>query len=143
MPAGRPTNYRVEFCIDAHAMTQEGATDLEVAHAFGVNATTLYRWCAKYPELRKALQLGKEASDDRVERSLYHRAVGYSFEAVKIMQDKGIPVIVPYIEHVPPEPGAAMSWLKNRRGEKWRDRVEHEIGGELTIEIVRFAEVAK
>ena len=62
-------------------------------------------------------------ADDRVERSLYHRAVGYSFESEKIFHHQGEVVRVPIIEHVPPDVGAAMSWLKNRRPDKWRDKV--------------------
>ena len=32
----------------------------------------------------------------------------------------------PIREHVPPDPGAAMSWLKNRQPGEWRERVEHK-----------------
>lgn len=39
------------------------------------------------------------------------------------MQDKGRPVIVPFWEHVPPDPGAAFNWLKNRRSDQWRDKL--------------------
>jgi class 3 adenylate cyclase len=40
----------------------------------------------------------------RVERSLYHRAVGYNYEAVKIFMpaNRSKPVHAKYIEHVPP-----------------------------------------
>ena len=53
----------------------------------------------------------------RVERSLYERANGYSYDAVKIFMPAGAkkPVYAPYIEHVPPDVTAAIFWLKNRR----------------------------
>jgi hypothetical protein len=40
------------------------------------------------------------------------------------------PVVVHYIEHCPPDVGAAFIWLKNRDPERWRDvqNVEHAIG---------------
>jgi len=66
------------------------------------------------------MRLGKEPADERVTRSLYHRAVGYSYNAVKIMQDKGFPVVVPYIEHVPPDPACASLWLTNRLPREWK-----------------------
>jgi hypothetical protein len=46
----------------------------------------------------------------RVERSLYERANGYNFEAVKIFMPAGAnePVIVHYTEHLPPDPTSAM-----------------------------------
>src|SRR5271169_4022957 len=58
----------------------------------------------------------------RVERSLYERAVGYNYEAVKIFMpaNRAKPVIVPYIEHVPPDVTAGVFWLKNRDPQHWR-----------------------
>jgi hypothetical protein len=68
----------------------------------------------------------------RVERSLYERANGYNYEAVKIFMPAGSkqPVVVHYMEHCPPDVGAAFIWLKNRDPEHWRDvqNVEHAIG---------------
>jgi hypothetical protein len=48
----------------------------------------------------------------RVKRSLYTRAVGYNYEAVKIFMpaNREKPVIVPYIEHVPPDVTAGIFW---------------------------------
>lgn len=126
---GRPTEYRAEFCEIAANLCVTGATDFEVAESLGVHVSTLYRWKAKHPEFCEALKTGKELSDDRVEASLYHRAVGYTYPAVKIMQNNGAPVIVPYTEHVPPDVGAATLWLTNRRGEKWRSKQVAELTG--------------
>jgi hypothetical protein len=68
----------------------------------------------------------------RVERSLYERANGYNYDAVKIFMPAGSkqPVVVHYIEHCPPDVGAAFIWLKNRDPERWRDvqNVEHVMG---------------
>ena len=67
-----------------------------------------------------------------VERSLYERANGYSYDAVKIFMPAGSkqPVIVHYTEHCPPDVGAAFIWLKNRDPDRWRDvqNVEHVLG---------------
>jgi hypothetical protein len=70
-------------------------------------------------------------SDNRVERSLYNRAVGYSFQAEKIFCNKdGIVTHVPYIEHVPPDVTAQIFWLKNRDPAHWRNawQLEHVTG---------------
>jgi hypothetical protein len=58
----------------------------------------------------------------RVERSLYERANGYNYEAVRIFMPAGSeqPVVVHYVEHCPPDVGAAFIWLKNRDPERWR-----------------------
>jgi hypothetical protein len=68
----------------------------------------------------------------RVERSLYERAVGYNYEAVKIFMpaNREKPVIVPYIEHVPPDVTAGIFWMKNRDPPHRRDsqQLEHVLG---------------
>jgi hypothetical protein len=65
---------------------------------------------------------GKEEADARVKRSLYSRAVGYSFNSEKIFCNKdGDVTRVPYREHVPPDVTAQIFWLKNRDPAHWRD----------------------
>jgi hypothetical protein len=126
---GRPSSYKPEFAEQAAKLCALGATDIEVADFFGVSDRTIYRWQAQFPEFCQALKSGKEAPNDRVERSLYHRAVGYSFDSVKIFQHQGVIVEAPYREHVPPDTTAAIFWLKNRRPDLWRDKHDHELAG--------------
>jgi hypothetical protein len=67
-----------------------------------------------------------------VERSLYERANGYNYDAVKVFMPAGTkqPVVVHYVEHCPPDVTAAFIWLKNRDPDRWRDvqNVEHVMG---------------
>ena len=63
---------------------------------------------------------------------MYNRAVGYSYDAVKIFLPAGTktPVYAPYVEHVPPDVTAQIFWLKNRDPARWRDawQLEHVTG---------------
>ena len=69
-----------------------------------------------------AARIGKAEADDRVERSLYNRAVGYTFVSVKVFCSKdGVITKVPIKEHVPPDVTAQIFWLKNRKPADWRD----------------------
>lgn len=128
---GRPSEYRPEFAEQARKLCQLGATDVEIGDFFEVSVRTIYRWKADHDEFCHALKAGKEIADERVERSLYQRAVGYTHDAVKIFMPAGAsePVYAPYREHNPPDTTAAIFWLKNRRKDDWRDKQEHEIGG--------------
>lgn len=129
---GRPSKYKPEFAAQATKLCELGATDREVADFFEVSERTLYRWQQEHPEFCQALKDGKDVADERVERSLYRRATGYSFDAEKIMQHQGRVLRVPYVEHVPPDTTAMIFWLKNRRAEKWRDK--HEVQHTVSLE---------
>lgn len=137
-PGGRPSLYDPAFAEDAVKLCQLGATDIELADFFGVNVSTLYRWQIQYTEFCKALKIGKEAADARVERSLFAKATGYSYPAVKIMSYEGSVIEAPYREHVPPDTTAAIFWLKNRKPAEWRDltRQEHTAPGGGPVEVV-------
>jgi hypothetical protein len=126
---GRPTKYTPAFARVAVEMCKLGATDADLAEAFGVSTRTIWRWRSTDRDFCQALKVGKGPTDDRVERSLYQRAVGYSYNAVKVMQNNGEPVYAEYVEHVPPDPGAAKLWLTNRRPEEWRDKSTTELTG--------------
>lgn len=142
---GRPSKYEPGFCETAHRLAVDGATDIELADALDVHVATLYRWKAEYSEFREAISLGKEAADDRVEASLYHRAVGYSHDAVKIFMPGGAekPVVAPYREHYPPDTAAASLWLRNRRPDRWRDKQDFEQSGNVKMEIGWLTEPPK
>lgn len=107
-------------------LCQRGATDREIAEFFDIPTSTFYNWRSSHPEFAAALKDGKDIADDRVQRSLYNRAVGYSYDAVKIITvSKGagegsIVEEVPYVEHVPPDVKAAIRWLESRRPKEWR-----------------------
>lgn len=136
--AGRPTDYRPEFAEQAAKLCALGATDYELADFFGVNTATIYRWRNVHEQFCEAVRAGKERSDERVERALFNRSVGYSFESEKVFQHQGEIIRAPTVEHVPPDPGAAMNWLKNRKPDTWRDKQEIEHKG-LSVTIAKDA----
>ncbi len=110
----------------AEMLCERGATDREIAEFFGIQPSTFYYWRNSHPEFAAAMQVGKEIADDRVERSLYNRAVGYSYDSVKVMAvatggGGGSRIEeVAVVEHVPPDVKAAIRWLEARRPKVWR-----------------------
>lgn len=125
---GRPTDYRPEYAEQAKKLTLLGATDVELADFFQVAVSTISRWKVMQPEFSEALKVGKDAADERVAQSLYHRALGYSHPEVDIRVVEGQIVQTPLIKHYPPDTTAAIFWLKNRRKEEWRDKVDVDHG---------------
>ena len=103
----------------------------DLAKIFGVSDATVDNWKTQHPDFLGSLKAGKEAADARVERALYQRATGYSYDAVKIFCSKdGKITKVPYRVHVPPDVTAQIFWLKNRDPAHWRDawQLEHTLG---------------
>lgn len=131
---GRPTTYRAEYAEQSYKLCLLGATDVEMADFFGVAVDTIYEWRKVYEEFSEATTRGKMMADANMADKLYQRGLGYSHEAVKIFQYEGAPVIVPYIEHYPPDTQAASLWLRNRQPTRWRDKTEHELSGKVTLE---------
>ena len=123
---GRPTKFKPEYIEKARLLASKGLIDVEIAEFFDVELNTFRVWRAKYPELNASLKAGKVDADDRVERSLYERACGYSMPAVKIFMPANAtaPIYAPYVEHTPPDTVACIFWLKNRRKEEWRQVID-------------------
>lgn len=122
----RPTEYREAYVNGAEKLARLGATDAEIADFFEVDVRTIYRWKNTHEAFCQALKAGKDEADNRVERALFHRAVGYEQEAVKIFMPAGseTPVYAPYVEKITPDTTAAIFWLKNRKPQEWRDRAQ-------------------
>lgn len=125
------------FIKQAKLLARRGADDNELAEFFGVTARTVRNWRHAYPEFAEATRVGKGEADDRVERSLYERAVGYRYVEqqaikVKVEKDREAVEIVEVEKMMPPDTVAMQFWMKNRRPAEWRDRREHTISGAIT-----------
>lgn len=132
---GRPTDYKPEYADQARKLCELGATDQELGDFFEVDVRTIYRWKHVHDEFCQALKGGKDIADERVERSLYQKAIGYEQDEVKIFMPSGAeePVYAPFRAKIAPDTTAAIFWLKNRRSGEWRDKseVEHNVTKDL------------
>jgi len=124
---GRPPKYKPEYARIAGAMLRRGASISELAEVFGVANRTIHLWQQTHDEFMQQFMQLDEALDSRIERSLAERAVGYTYDAIKIMQFQGVPVVVPYKEHVPPDIGAIKLWLSARKRKEWHVKDELEV----------------
>lgn len=131
MAGGRPPAYKEAFAEQARKICELGATDQEIADFFKVEVRTIYRWKHDHDEFCQALKAGKSVADERVERSLYQKAVGYEQDEVKIFMPAGAekPVYAEFRAKVAPDTTAAIFWLKNRRSQDWRDVKAQEVSG--------------
>ena len=142
---GRPSSYREEYAERAYELSLLGLTEDRLAEQFGVSIVTIHNWKKRYPDFLSSLKKGKSEADAKVARSLFERACGSSHPATKIFlvkdeQGNNVPYRIPYVEHHPPDTGAAFIWLKNRQPELWRDRKDVAVtgpgGGPIQVQLI-------
>lgn len=122
--AGRPTDYdKIDLSL-IKKYADAGLSNEQIAQLTGICIATLYNYQRDYPEFLEALKGGKENPDDRVERALFERAIGYVAPEEKVFYDSNTGTIASQtvLKHYPPDTAAAFIWLKNRRGDKWKDK---------------------
>ena len=100
---------------------RDGLTDEQIAKNIGINRTTLYDWKKKETNIADALKKGKEIIDFEVENALLKRALGYEYE--EEIYENGI-LTKKVKKQVAPDTTAQIFWLKNRKKEQWREKVE-------------------
>lgn len=98
-----------------------GLTDEQIAKNMGIAPSTLYEWKKKSKEFSESLKKGKEVVDFEVENALLKRALGYEYE--EETYENGI-LTKKVKKQVPPDTTAQIFWLKNRKPNNWKDRVE-------------------
>jgi hypothetical protein len=140
---GQPSPYDPAFADQARKLCVLGATDSDLADFFDVSERTINRWKVGHEEFCQALKAGKTECDDRVERSLYNRAVGFEWDeaqAIKVkkvtygdngkrlLEEERVEVVMVH-KATPPDTASCIFWLKNRKKDEWRDRVDAELTG--------------
>lgn len=89
----------VEGLILLEGWARDGLTDEQIAKNIGIKRPTLYEWKKKHPDISDALKKGKAIIDYEVENALLKNAL------------EG-------------DTTAQIFWLKNRRSNMWRNKVE-------------------
>ena len=136
--------------LQVQGWARDGLTDEQIAGNIGISAQTYYEWQKRFPEFREALKKGKAPVDIQVENALLKRALGYDYEETVTEIQQGadgreIKHVRRIRKHMPPEVGAIVFWLKNRRPGKWRDKVEQapEASNELLMSLLALERQAK
>ena len=122
----------------AWSLALKGATDQELAEAFGVSKRTILRWKNEHPSFAEEYQRGKDVADAKVKKALYQRAIGYEVIEKESTVDvdpktgESKPVRVKTItKQIAPDTMAIMYWLNNRSKGEFAQRQEVTLGGEV------------
>ena len=100
----RPSKYETHVAPrleEVKDWVRNGATDLEIAKRLGISESTYFEYKKEYSEFSESLKETKEYIDGQVENALLQNALKGNITA-------------------------QIFWLKNRRADKWRDKVEQD-----------------
>ena len=133
IPIGRKGNSAEWITDDGLVLVQgwarDGLTDEQIAKNIGIAVRTYYEWKERFPQFRQAIKKGKAPVDIEVENALLKRALGYEYEETiteieEVAEGRQKKHIRRIRKHMPPDVGAIVFWLKNRKPGKWRDKIE-------------------
>lgn len=119
----------------------EGKTDKQVAQILDVTEQTINNWKNAQPHFFESLKDWKIIADEKVEKSLYERACGYTCKETKVASHEGL--IIDKVEidkNYPPDPVSMIFWLKNRKPDEWRDKqdISFDISNVPNEELVKM-----
>lgn len=126
---GRPSKYDTEikpYIDDIKKAVESGATVEEIAAAFNINKSTLYKYKAEKKELKDAFTRGRAKIIFDIKAALLKKALGYEYEEKKqyITEDdngskkKHTEILT---KHMPPSETAGAMLLRNY-DKAWLDK---------------------
>jgi hypothetical protein len=124
MKTGRPSKLppfgsaeRLKLTQDVESYAALGLRLDDIALVLNIARSTFCLW-AKKADISDALKSGRVKSDSKVIKSLYERALGG-------------------------DTTACIFWLKNRQPDRWRDKHDHAVEGELRTDNKLIIEIVK
>lgn len=152
--AGRKGKYAEWLTPDGLLMIQgwarDGLIDEQIAHNMGIKRQTLYEWENRFHDIADAIKKGKAPVDIQVENALLKRALGYDYEETiteveELAGGRQKKHIRKVTKHMPADTTAQIFWLKNRKPERWRDKIEQvqTVGNELLESLMQLERMAK
>ncbi|GAB3719608.1 hypothetical protein GCM10027592_63170 [Spirosoma flavus] len=135
----RPTYYDADFHVSqGYRLALLGFTVKKLALAFDVSHQTIKNWFKRYPDFYSAVNRGRVQADAQVAEALYKRATGFEVDTVEVFVIKTSKTeqqvkLVDTKTYYPPDPKAALHWLKNRQPANWRDKQVVGVTGEIHL----------
>ena len=130
-----------EGLLKIEGWARDGLTDEQIADNIGISRSTLNTWKDKYSDISDTLKRGKEVVDRQVENALLKRALGYEYTETTreyIPELDEMKTTKKVTKRVAPDITAQIFWLKNRKPDKWRDKLNRDCSSEDETEGVEI-----
>ena len=119
---------------------RDGLSLAQIAHNVGVADSTFRKWRDEHEAISAAIKRGNAPVDLEVENAMLKSALGHKetvrkaikvkTEKQKVGEGKIVEEHIEYVDeevYIPPQVVAQIFWLKNRRPDKWKDKVEQTV----------------
>ena len=126
--------------LQIEGWAREGLVERQICQNIGISERTFSTWKERFPAITSALKRGKAPVDFKVENALLKSALGHKetvrkaikvkTEKQKVGEGKIVEEHIEYVDeevYIPPQVAAQIFWLKNRRPDKWKDKVEQTV----------------
>lgn len=137
------TKYSEEMTAKVCSYIIDGDSETTAARRAGIAGSTHFDWKNRYPEyseaIKNAVKVFDETAVEKVEQSLFKRAVGYQYTETSTKTKSGQVVeTVKKVVKVAPDVGAIVFFLTNRAPERWKNKqvqdIRAAVEGELQID---------
>lgn len=125
-PKGRPTKLNDEIAQKITELVKEGYPVYQICDILNISRNTVKNWQKDDLDFLIAFKKAKMIADEMVELSLFKRATGYSLPETKVFNHEGEIIEHTIEKHYPADTQAAMFWLRNRRPDVWKEKVESD-----------------
>lgn len=123
---------------------RDGLSLAQIAHNVGVADSTFRKWRDEHEAISAAIKRGNAPVDLEVENAMLKSALGHKetvrkaikvkTEKQKVGEGKIVEEHIEYVDeevYIPPQVVAQIFWLKNRRPDKWKDKIEQTVVTEV------------
>lgn len=104
------------------SIARHAKSDQEIMNRIGITRTTFYEWVKKYPDFANTVKRTAQVVNGEIENSLEKLCSGF-------WADDGHG----NTKYVPPNATAIIFTLKNRMPEKYRDKHDVELSGNVSV----------
>lgn len=121
--------YRAEYKALVKQAVMLGMEFKDIASSvFNVPEEVFLQWMVDYPDFAEAAKEGGEKADMLVVDALHKIATGFEYTEEVAVPGMGIETISRYHE---PNINAIKYWLNNRKSDKWKNKTENSLSGEV------------
>ena len=129
-------------------LASRGLSIIQIGVSLGWSEETIHKKKRENPELAEAIKRGQSKGIETVSNALFKRAKGYSYKETHVEERPGkkgeaIKTIKLVKKQVAPDVTAQIFYLKNRDAENWKDKQDHKVSSDITLNIVSEFDAVK